>query len=70
MPCVQQTAACRSLRPVAKALGLMVGAMYMRGIGLPALADSSRTILYSIGASCSETSRACIEAMASLSENQ
>ncbi len=27
MPCVQQTAAWRSLRPVAKALGLIVGAM-------------------------------------------
>ena len=27
MPCVQQTAACRSLRPVANAFGVAVGAM-------------------------------------------
>ena len=42
----------------------------MRGIGLPAFADSSRTILYSTGASCSLTCRACMLAIASLSENQ
>ena len=33
MPSVQQTAALRGLRPVAKALGALVGETYSRGIG-------------------------------------
>lgn len=44
MPSVQQTAALRGLRPVAKAFGAGVGEMYSRGIGCRAEVESSRTI--------------------------
>ena len=68
MPSVQQTAACRGLRPVAKALGAAVGDTYSRGIGCRALVASSRTIRYIAGCSASLTGRARIERSASLSE--
>ena len=70
MPCVQHTAACSGLRPVAKALGLMVGATYSRGMGWPALVDSSRTTAYITGCCSGVTSMAPIERTASLSEFQ
>ena len=44
MPVVQQTAALRGFRPVAKALGLSVLLMYKRGIGWWAVVANSRTI--------------------------
>ena len=55
MPSVQQTAAFCGLRPVANALGASVGEMYRRGMGLPALVDSSRTTRYITGACASLT---------------
>ncbi|SIM24902.1 Uncharacterised protein [Mycobacteroides abscessus subsp. abscessus] len=67
MPSVQHTAACSGLRPVAKALGERVGAMYSRGMGLSARVDSSWTIRYMAGASCGVTGRAFMERMAILS---
>ena len=70
MPSVQQTAALRGLRPVANALGWLVGLMYSRGIGWWARLDSSRTIAYSIGCSASVTGRARIARSASLSAFQ
>ena len=48
MPSVQQTAALRGLRPVAKALGAWVGEMYRRGIGWRAAVESSRTMRYEL----------------------
>lgn len=39
-----QIAALRGFRPVAKALGCMVGETYNRGIGWRASVESSRTI--------------------------
>ena len=44
MPSVKQTAALRGLRPVANALGWLVGLTYSRGIGCRAAVESSRTI--------------------------
>ena len=70
MPSVQHTAAFSGLRPVAKALGLMVGAMYSRGMGCPAFWDSSCTIRYMAGACCGVTGTARMERIASLSEFQ
>ncbi len=67
MPCVQHTAAFSGLRPVAKAFGAIVGETYRRGIGLPALVLSSRTIRYIAGACCSVTGTAFMLRMASLS---
>ena len=49
MPSVQQTAALRGLRPVAKAFGASVGEMYSRGIGWWAFVESSRTMRYIAG---------------------
>ena len=70
MPSVQQTAALRGLRPVAKAFGAFVGDTYSRGIGCRAWVDSSRTIRYIAGCSASLTGRARIAFSASLSEFQ
>ena len=70
MPLVTHTAAFCGLRPVAKAFGCGVGLTYSRGIGWLADADSSRTIAYSWGASCSVTGRAPIERSAILSEKK
>jgi hypothetical protein len=67
MPSVTQTAAVRGLRPVANALGAIVGDTYSRGIGWRACVDSSRTMRYSPGASASLTGRARMERRASLS---
>ncbi len=67
MPSVQQTAALRGLRPVAKALGAWVGEMYRRGMGCRAAVESSRTMRYSAGASNSPTGRARMARRASLS---
>ena len=55
MPSVQQTAALRGLRPVAKALGAWVGEMYRRGMGWLAFVESSRTMRYITGACASLT---------------
>jgi hypothetical protein len=44
MPSVTHTAEFSGFRPVAKALGLIVGAMNRRGIGWFARCESSRTM--------------------------
>jgi hypothetical protein len=67
MPSVQQTAALRGLRPVAKAFGAWVGETYSRGIGWRDAVESSRTMRYIVGCSASLTGRARIERNASLS---
>ena len=70
IPSVQHTAALSGLRPVANALGLMVGAMYSRGMGCSARRESSSTIRYMAGACCGLTGTARMDRMASLSEFQ
>ena len=55
---------------MAKALGLMVGATYRRGMGWPEAADNSRTTAYMVGCWASVTSMAPMERTASLSEFQ
>ncbi len=67
MPSVAQTAALRGLRPVAKALGAMVGETNRRGIGCWARVESSRTMRYIAGCSASLTGRACMARIAILS---
>jgi hypothetical protein len=68
MPSVTATAAFCGLRPVANALGCIVGETYRRGIGWFARCASSRTIAYSCGACASETGCARMERRAILSE--
>lgn len=58
------------VRPVAKALGAIVGDTYSRGTGCCATADSSRTMRYIAGCSASVTGWARIARIASLSEFQ
>ncbi|MCY1462952.1 hypothetical protein D9M71_807820 [compost metagenome] len=64
---MQQTAAFSGLRPVAKALGALVGETNRRGMGCWAVIESSRTMRYMAGWSASVTGYACIERIASLS---
>jgi hypothetical protein len=68
MPSVQHTAALRGFRPVANALGWLVGLMNSRGIGCRAIVASSRTIAYISGCSASVTGRARMARSAILSE--
>ena len=70
MPVVTQTTAALGLRPVAKALGTSLWAMPTLGLGMSASAQRRSTIACSSGASCSETTRACIENSAILSEKK
>jgi len=55
MPSVAQTTAFFGLRPVAKALGLLVGIIPTLGIGMPFIAAMLRTMRYRRGASASLT---------------
>ena len=52
---MQQIAARRGLRPVAKALGAAVGDTYSRGTGSRLARDSSRTRRYIVGCCASLT---------------
>ncbi len=70
IPSVTATAACRGLRPVAKAFGCGLGETYSRGIGMPARVARFRTMLYSSGNWASVTGRAPEARSAILSEKK
>ena len=70
MPVVAATAAFSGLRPVAKALGASSSIRYTLGMGMPALAASSRTMATNCGAVLSSTSRALYIFSTILSLNQ
>ena len=64
------TTPCSGSRPVAKALGASSGMTQTRGLGMPALAESSATMRCNMGASSSDSSRAWYMESTILSEYQ